>query len=105
MGIVEIAAPSFSITYLPGLWATSRDTNIDVHEIDFVTCQHPMAATRHPGHAVPFPADEGAQAVRGNKQENRLTAILGILQQAGSVSVEDLRASLDVSVVTIRRDL
>jgi DeoR family transcriptional regulator, aga operon transcriptional repressor len=64
-----------------------------------------MATSRNSGHAVSFPAEEGAQAARGNKQENRLTAILGILQQSGSVSVEDLRTNLAVSVVTIRRDL
>src|SRR5258707_13775158 len=52
-----------------------------------------------------LPGEDNAQAARSNKQETRLVAILGMLQQAGSVSVEDLRTSLDVSVVTIRRDL
>jgi DeoR family transcriptional regulator, aga operon transcriptional repressor len=42
---------------------------------------------------------------RSDKQESRLVAILGILQQSGSVSVEDLSTQLNVSVVTIRRDL
>ena len=46
-----------------------------------------------------------SQALRGDKQENRLVAILGILQQSGTVSVDELRTKLDVSVVTIRRDL
>lgn len=45
------------------------------------------------------------QAVKGDKQESRLAAILALLRQSGSVLVEDLRVKLDVSVVTIRRDL
>jgi len=48
---------------------------------------------------------DDSQALRGDKQENRLVAILGILQQSGNVSVDELRTKLDVSVVTIRRDL
>lgn len=48
---------------------------------------------------------DDAQALRSDKQEARLAAILGLLQQSGSVSVEELRTKLDVSVVTIRRDL
>ncbi len=40
-----------------------------------------------------------------DKQQQRFNAILTTLQQAGSVSVDDLSAELDVSVVTIRRDL
>lgn len=64
-----------------------------------------MCASRNPPNSDPAATDENPQAARGNKQETRLTAILGMLQQAGSVSVEDLRTSLDVSVVTIRRDL
>ncbi len=50
------------------------------------------------------PQDD-AQAVKGDKQEARLAAIMALLQQSGSVSVDDLRVKLDVSVVTIRRDL
>ena len=42
---------------------------------------------------------------RSDKQEGRLIAILGILQQTGPISVEELRDRLNVSVVTIRRDL
>lgn len=40
-----------------------------------------------------------------DKQQLRLTAILSALQQSGSVSVEGLSNDLDVSLVTIRRDL
>jgi DeoR/GlpR family transcriptional regulator of sugar metabolism len=39
------------------------------------------------------------------KQQTRSTAILTALQQTGSVSVEDLSSQLDVSQMTIRRDL
>jgi DeoR/GlpR family transcriptional regulator of sugar metabolism len=41
----------------------------------------------------------------GDKQQQRFNVILVSLQQTGTVSVEDLSAKLDVSVVTIRRDL
>ena len=64
-----------------------------------------MSSSRNSGNSNPLVTDDHAQAARGNKQESRLTAILGMLQQTGTVSVEDLRTSLDVSVVTIRRDL
>ena len=40
-----------------------------------------------------------------DKQQVRLTTILTALQQSGSVSVEGLSKELDVSLVTIRRDL
>ena len=40
-----------------------------------------------------------------DKQQLRLTSILTALQQSGSVSVEALSKDLDVSLVTIRRDL
>ncbi len=40
-----------------------------------------------------------------DKQQRRLNTILQALQQTGSVSVDDLSNDLDVSVVTIRRDL
>jgi len=40
-----------------------------------------------------------------DKQQLRLNAILTALQQSGSVSVEGLSRELDVSLVTIRRDL
>ena len=54
-------------------------------------------------------ADNGASS-RANsepvdKQQNRLTTILSALQQSGSVSVEGLSNDLNVSLVTIRRDL
>jgi DeoR family transcriptional regulator of aga operon len=47
----------------------------------------------------------GADADGPDKQQVRLTAILTALQGAGSVSVEALSKDLDVSLVTIRRDL
>src|SRR6201993_1515195 len=40
-----------------------------------------------------------------DKQQTRFTAILTELQQTGKISVETLSESLQVSVVTIRRDL
>jgi DeoR/GlpR family transcriptional regulator of sugar metabolism len=40
-----------------------------------------------------------------DKQQSRLTTILGILQQSGTVTVESLSIEFGVSVVTIRRDL
>ncbi len=55
------------------------------------------------------PADDasssGASAEGGDKQQVRLTRILTELQKSGSVSVEGLSKELDVSLVTIRRDL
>ena len=42
---------------------------------------------------------------RNNKQSSRNTFILRELRQAGSISVEDLRDKLDVSLATVRRDL
>ena len=47
----------------------------------------------------------GASADGGDKQQVRLTRILTELQKSGSVSVEGLSAELEVSLVTIRRDL
>jgi DeoR family transcriptional regulator of aga operon len=40
-----------------------------------------------------------------DKQQSRLTTILGMLQQSGTVTVESLSIEFGVSVVTIRRDL
>jgi DeoR/GlpR family transcriptional regulator of sugar metabolism len=48
---------------------------------------------------------EASEANLPDKQQARLTAILGNLQQSGSVAVEELSERLDVSLVTIRRDL
>jgi DeoR family transcriptional regulator of aga operon len=42
---------------------------------------------------------------RNDKQSNRNSFILRELRQAGSVSVEDLRDKMDVSLATVRRDL
>jgi len=54
-------------------------------------------------------ADNGsssvAQSESPDKQQARLSTILTALQQTGSVSVEMLSKDLDVSLVTIRRDL
>lgn len=54
------------------------------------------------------PADNGSSqnsADSPDKQQVRLTAILTALQKSGSVSVEGLSKDLEVSLVTIRRDL
>jgi DeoR family transcriptional regulator, aga operon transcriptional repressor len=40
-----------------------------------------------------------------SRQQTRLTTILTALQKTGSVSVEELSAELQVSLVTVRRDL
>jgi DeoR/GlpR family transcriptional regulator of sugar metabolism len=50
-------------------------------------------------------ASSAANADSPDKQQVRLTAILTALQQSGSVSVEGLSRELEVSLVTIRRDL
>jgi DeoR family transcriptional regulator, aga operon transcriptional repressor len=50
-------------------------------------------------------SSRGSSADTPDKQQVRLTAILTALQQSGSVSVEGLSKELDVSLVTIRRDL
>ena len=47
----------------------------------------------------------GGAADSPDKQQGRLTAILTDLQKTGSVSVEGLSKELDVSHVTVRRDL
>ena len=44
-------------------------------------------------------------AISQDKQQVRFTAILSALQQTGRVSVDTLSEELEVSVVTIRRDL
>src|SRR3569833_1166596 len=51
------------------------------------------------------PSSDDPQMLRGDKQESRLGAILTMLQQTGSISVDELRTRFDVSVVTVRRDL
>ena len=50
-------------------------------------------------------ATSGANAEGGDRQEGRLTTILTELQKSGSVSVKELSKELDVSLVTMRRDL
>ena len=62
-----------------------------------------MANSANPG--APLPNTDDPQMLRGDKQETRLRAILTMLQQTGSVSVDELRTRFDVSVVTVRRDL
>jgi len=53
--------------------------------------------------AVAGAGESAAQG--GDKQRRRFQEILKSLQENGTISVEDLSASLNVSVVTIRRDL
>ncbi len=50
-------------------------------------------------------ASPGSEIDSPDKQQVRLTLILSSLQQSGSVSVEGLSKELNVSLVTIRRDL
>src|SRR5216683_2102256 len=50
-------------------------------------------------------SQEPSEADLPDKQKARLTAILGSLQQAGSVAVDELSTRLGVSLVTVRRDL
>jgi alpha-D-ribose 1-methylphosphonate 5-triphosphate synthase subunit PhnG len=51
-------------------------------------------------------SDSGSSTVEGSdRQEARLAAILAALQKSGSVSVEELSNGLQVSHVTVRRDL
>jgi DeoR family transcriptional regulator of aga operon len=50
-----------------------------------------------------FSSDASAEG--GDKQQLRLSRILTELQKSGSVSVEGISKELDVSLVTIRRDL
>jgi DeoR family transcriptional regulator of aga operon len=50
-------------------------------------------------------ASPAADADNPDKLQTRLTAIITALQHSGSVSVESLSKDLNVSVVTIRRDL
>jgi DeoR family transcriptional regulator of aga operon len=49
--------------------------------------------------------DGDASRVAGRKKQRRYGKILSSVQESGSISVEELSAKLDVSVVTIRRDL
>lgn len=49
--------------------------------------------------------EDSQQGLRSEKQESRLRAILSLLQQSGSVTVEELREKFQISVVTARRDL
>jgi DeoR/GlpR family transcriptional regulator of sugar metabolism len=51
------------------------------------------------------PGSLAIEASSPDKQHTRLTAILTELQKNGSVSVEELSKQMDVSVVTVRRDL
>jgi DeoR family transcriptional regulator, aga operon transcriptional repressor len=65
-----------------------------------------MADQTQPGNGIHRAPDaETAQSAPRDKQESRLIAIQKLLQQSGSVSVEELSATLEVSVVTVRRDL
>ena len=62
-----------------------------------------MAEPVQTGNGISRVAEEATKL--RDKQENRLVTIQKILQQSGTVSVEELSSTLDVSVVTVRRDL
>src|SRR6266700_4042556 len=64
-----------------------------------------MRQNRAKGKLVDFNASSPGDAESPDKQNVRLSAILTALHQSGSVSVENLSKDLDVSLVTIRRDL
>src|SRR5882672_478513 len=64
-----------------------------------------MRQNRAEGKLVDFNASLPGDAESPDKQEVRLSTILTALQQSGTVSVENLSKDLDVSLVTIRRDL
>lgn len=51
------------------------------------------------------PAAPDSADAPSSKQQSRLTAILGKLQQVGEVTVDSLSAEFGVSLMTIRRDL
>ena len=63
-----------------------------------------LQAPKPPGMAAKGQPLSGGTAPQ-DKQQIRFTSILTELQQTGRVSVETLSLQLDVSVVTIRRDL
>lgn len=70
------------------------------HFIRFAASPHPQE------NPMPQPGmNQIDGGVSQDKQQTRFTAILTELQQNGRVSVETLSDQLDVSVVTIRRDL
>src|SRR5689334_24251777 len=64
-----------------------------------------MANSPHSDPITSVSQYDDPQMLRGDKQETRLRTILTMLQQSGSVAVEELRDKFDVSVVTVRRDL
>ncbi|MFZ0886031.1 MAG: DeoR/GlpR family DNA-binding transcription regulator [Candidatus Acidiferrales bacterium] len=65
----------------------------------------PMRRKRAGNILAVTPAPSRAEDAQPAKQQARSTTILTALQQTGSVSVEELSAQLDVSQMTIRRDL
>ncbi len=65
----------------------------------------PMRRKRATNILAVAPVANRADEAQPAKQQARSTAILTALQQTGSVSVEDLSAQLDVSQMTVRRDL
>jgi len=64
-----------------------------------------MANSPHSDPITSVSQYDDPQMLRGDKQETRLRTILTMLQQTGTVSVDELREKFDVSVVTVRRDL
>lgn len=51
------------------------------------------------------PSNDGVDPQIGGKKQRRYEKILKALQESGSIAVEELSAKLNVSLVTIRRDL
>lgn len=64
-----------------------------------------MSNLKHTGNGTPSIPSQSDQTGSPDKQQVRFTAILTALQQSGRVQVEILSERLEVSVVTIRRDL
>ena len=64
-----------------------------------------MNVPNHSQVSNPVHANNEDDATGVDKRQRRLDVIQNALQQLGSVSVDDLSAKLEVSVVTIRRDL
>ncbi|MBS1850586.1 MAG: DeoR/GlpR transcriptional regulator [Acidobacteria bacterium] len=64
-----------------------------------------MSRNRGDRKAADLGASPAGEVDNPDKQKVRLSAILKALQQSGSVSVENLSRDLEVSLVTIRRDL
>lgn len=64
-----------------------------------------MAITNQPVTPPSLAGSGLSRAGRLKQLEGRLAAVLSILQQAGTITVEELGKKLSVSLVTVRRDL